>query len=235
MRNNQKAERKDLTLDGETKPYRIKEIFYTIQGEGPFVGRPAVFIRFGGCNLTCPVCDTDYTTDLTDITLEELLHQVEHLIPFGHQEPLVVLTGGEPFRQNITPLCNALLYCGYTVQVETNGTLSCPDFPWNRVTVVVSPKSAFSNIDIYENAEFYKYVVSSDDERSADGLPEFAMAGGSHPPFRPNLKKATAIYLQPMDNEDEEQNWENTRTAIDLCKRFSYTLSVQLHKIINVP
>ncbi len=104
--------------------YSINEMFYSIQGEGYHAGRPAVFIRFAGCNLNCPWCDTDHTKK-TELTVDEIVGNVKILIPiFSAEGFLVVLTGGEPLLQNLKPLCLALKKLGCYIAVESNGTIS---------------------------------------------------------------------------------------------------------------
>lgn len=113
--------------------YKIKEIFYSLQGEGCHTGMPAVFVRFSGCNLRCPWCDTDFTTH-TELTANEILDAVQHL----QQAPLlVILTGGEPSLQVDDILINALHAAGYTIAIETNGTHHLPQgIDW----ITCSPK-----------------------------------------------------------------------------------------------
>src|SRR3990167_7916538 len=96
----------------------IKEIFATLQGEGPFAGEPSVFVRLGGCNLQCKFCDTDFENS-TNITLESLLLTIEHLSisKAKRVRKLVVITGGEPFLQPIELLCEKLIKSGYKVQI----------------------------------------------------------------------------------------------------------------------
>src|SRR5271163_4878736 len=94
----------------------VVKIFKTIQGEGPFTGIPAVFIRFAGCSLQCPKCDTDYTTNRKTMTIDEIVKEVRE-----YNAPLVVITGGEPFRQNVRQLVNDLFLFYFKIQVETNG------------------------------------------------------------------------------------------------------------------
>ena len=92
---------------GDGTLLKVHSIFMTIQGEGPFSGHPAVFIRLAGCNLACPFCDTEYTENAVTMTIPEIRKAVRnaHTVNKG----LVVITGGEPFRQNIVRLCNRLL------------------------------------------------------------------------------------------------------------------------------
>ncbi len=114
---------------GDGSTLLVQHIFPTLQGEGPYAGVPAVFIRLGGCNLACAFCDTEFES-FREIRLGEI---VERVLSFSSDErgqeaergpfKLIVLTGGEPLRQPIGPLCAALIEAGFTVQIETNGTL----------------------------------------------------------------------------------------------------------------
>src|SRR4051812_2880501 len=85
----------------------VQAVFYTLQGEGPFSGHPSVFVRLGGCNLRCVWCDTDFESSSWRPRLDELLARIEAVRPESCD--LVVITGGEPFRQNIVPLVRHLL------------------------------------------------------------------------------------------------------------------------------
>lgn len=98
----------------------VIDVWNTIQGEGPFAGCPATFVRLAGCNLKCTLCDTDYTSKRRVMSLLELVTWIRTLCA----SDLVVITGGEPFRQNVNKLVEVLLGYGYKVQVETNGTLT---------------------------------------------------------------------------------------------------------------
>ena len=113
------------------KKYRINEIFYSIQGEGFHTGRPAVFVRFSGCNRRCEFCDTDFE-DFKEMTVDEIMAEVSKY-PTRH----VVLTGGEPALQVDTALVRALSAARKYIQIETNGSLPVPDgITW----VTCSPK-----------------------------------------------------------------------------------------------
>lgn len=104
--------------------YRVNEIFYSLQGEGLHVGTPAVFVRFSGCNLRCPFCDTDFAA-FSEMTAEAIVARVQELSSSEHT--LVVLTGGEPMLQVDEPLLAALHSTGKKLCVETNGTLPVPE------------------------------------------------------------------------------------------------------------
>ena len=123
-----------------TKTYRIHEIFYSLQGEGFHTGRPAVFVRFAGCNLRCPFCDTDFSTRQT-MTCEDIVRQALSLIPSSLPDRrfLLVLTGGEPALQVDDALIDALHEAGFYIAIETNGTRTLPAaIDW----ITCSPKDA---------------------------------------------------------------------------------------------
>ena len=104
--------------------YRVNEIFYSLQGEGLHVGMPAVFVRFSGCNLCCPFCDTNFAA-FSEMTTEDIVARVQDLSP--STQTLVILTGGEPMLQVDQPLLDALHRTGKTLCLETNGTLPVPE------------------------------------------------------------------------------------------------------------
>ena len=101
---------------------KVNEIFYSLQGEGYFTGRPAVFIRLSGCNLKCPFCDTDFS-EYKDMTEEEIVDEVCKLSIDCH---FVVITGGEPTLQDCTYLIDLLHRNKYSVAMESNGTRKPP-------------------------------------------------------------------------------------------------------------
>lgn len=226
--------------DGST--IEVHSVFNTIQGEGPFTGHAAVFIRLAGCNLQCPACDTDYTTDRWNSTPFALLQFVQEM----RQSPsLVVITGGEPFRQNIHPLVELLLAEGYTVQIETNGTLPPPTIGFaelcsldtnerNRCFVVCSPKAGRVNPATASLACAYKYVMAHDSVDS-DGLPLLALDHSASPRVaRPHEGFNGTIYLQPCDDKDDVVNQANLQACVNSVMLHPYVLQLQVHKIINV-
>lgn len=232
--NNQPIEKRSHRLDGLLE---VHSIFHTIQGEGPFCGTPAVFVRLAGCNLQCPGCDTDYTQGRRVASAQEILVKVREYQSSG----LVVITGGEPFRQDITSLLNVLTDAGFYVQVETNGTLEPVEYPYSTmpdirtgVYVVCSPKAGKVHPRINDVACCFKYVIAHDSIRD-DGLPLRALEHRASPYVaRPPKNWARPIYLQPMDSKDEELNRLNLQAAIDSCMRFGYILQLQIHKIIDM-
>lgn len=233
-------------LKGEGKQLDVVEIFSTIQGEGPCSGLPATFVRLAGCHLRCYFCDTDFTSKRTLMTLPSIVSQL------GNAK-LVVLTGGEPMRQNIVPLCT-LLAANHQVQIETSGSFWPEGDYGNRlhqlalrdqVMIVVSPKTAFVHEMVRRTAVAWKYIVTADTLIDDDGLP-ISNTQYSHrhctlarPPddfFKQD------VYLQPCDHSNPEHDLVNKgdnkvalSRAISLCQRHGYRLSLQLHKIIGLP
>lgn len=208
--------------------------FLTIQGEGPHAGLPATFIRLWGCHLKCHFCDTDFESDPRTRTPDWLVRECRGT-------SLVVLTGGEPLRQNIAPLVGALICAGHTVQVETAGSFwwaVLAQYPSSRLQFVVSPKTPRVHDEIAERACAWKYIISERGEVMADGLPkaDFQGTGTPHILARPpSFFDRSRIYLQPMDEDDPVQNALNMRHCVDLAKTFGYRVSLQQHKLLGVP
>ena len=208
--------------------YSVKEIFYTLQGEGAQAGRAAVFCRFAGCNLwsgrevdraqaVCTFCDTDFVGvdgpgggRFQDA--EALANAVAAAWTGGATNRLVVCTGGEPLLQLDPPLITALKDRGFTIAVETNGTLAAPPgVDW----ICVSPK-AQAPLAQTEGQEL-KLVFPQrgvDPQRFAD-------------------LDFERFYLQPMDGPDRIAN---TEAAIAYCLAHpQWRLSVQTHKYLGIP
>lgn len=209
--------------------YTVKEIFYTLQGEGANAGRPAVFCRFAGCNLwtgreqdraeaVCRFCDTDFVgTDGENggkyATPEALAERIASLWPAGDSEHrFVVCTGGEPLLQLDAPLIEALHRARFCIAIETNGTQPVPPgIDW----VCVSPK-ADAPLVVTHGHEL-KVVVP----QARQSLADYEALAFEH------------FYLQPMDGLLREAN---TRWAIDYCKQHPrWRLSMQTHKYLNIP
>lgn len=224
----------------------IHSIFYTIQGEGPFCGRPAVFIRLAGCNLQCPLCDTDYTSKRENMPVDEILEHVKnHWEEATKKRPIVVITGGEPFRQDISNLVQKLVLTKYIVQVETNGTLPVPSgirancwytTPQDRhsgLVVIVSPKTDRVHPTVEKVAYAYKYVGCVG-KLASDGLPVSALDNKVRKHVARPSNKNVHIYLQPCDEHDEALNKANIDAVTASCLQHGYTLQLQVHKIIGV-
>jgi 7-carboxy-7-deazaguanine synthase len=208
--------------------YSVKEIFYTLQGEGANTGAPAVFCRFAGCNLwsgreedragaACNFCDTDFVgTDGPGggkfADAEALAEAVEREWPrSARAHRFVVCTGGEPLLQLDAAAVNALHRRGFRVAIETNGTLAPPQgIDW----VCVSPKAAVALA-----------LESGDELKLVFPQPEA-------PPERFEALDFEHFFLQPMDGPARDAN---TREAIDYCLQHPrWRLSLQSHKIIGI-
>ena len=137
--------------------YDIVEIFESLQGEGRNAGRPCVFVRFAGCNLSCPWCDTDFSRRFSQ-SLDELVAEVS-----GFRARSIILTGGEPTdREGMPELVAALKERGFWIAVETNGT---NDAEWLRFVdyVACSPKAEFPDSLALSEADEVRVVASSED------------------------------------------------------------------------
>jgi 7-carboxy-7-deazaguanine synthase len=208
--------------------YRVKELFYTLQGEGTHAGRPAVFCRFTGCNLwsgresdrasaVCQFCDTDFTPRgaMRYEHADDLAEAVTDLLPenaWDDRTPMIVLTGGEPMLQVDADLISTLLAVPLYVAIETNGT---KEIPFWLNWVCVSPKSGATLV--VNRADEVKLVY-----------PQPACTPGQIEA----LIEADSYRLQPMDGPELEAN---TAAAVDYCLAHpQWSLSVQTHKMIGV-
>ncbi len=208
--------------------YAVKETFLTVQGEGGQAGRPAVFLRFAGCNLwsgreqdradaVCTFCDTEFVGTDGDgggkfRTPEAMADHVASFWIGREGDPkLVVCTGGEPLLQLDAPLITALHARGFEIAVETNGTIAAPEgIDW----VCVSPKASAPVVQT--SGQELKLVYPQ-----ALAMPE-----------RFDALDFERFWLQPMDGPDQAAN---TAAAMDYCLRHpKWRLSVQTHKYIGV-
>jgi 7-carboxy-7-deazaguanine synthase len=228
--NAQPVEPQTLREDGLLN---VVEVFDTIQGEGPFAGMPAVFVRLAGCNLQCPRCDTDYTSRAALMSPAEVFADVQRVAQNRGPRKLVVITGGEPFRQNITPLAEALVANGRKVQIETNGCLYLTGFPYDKVTVVCCPKTPKIHPKMVRHVSAWKYVVAAG-QVMADGLPASSL-GMPHPPARPDSWKLDRIYVQPLDAGADDLNAPHVEQAKASCLKHGYRLCLQTHKLLGLP
>lgn len=235
MINTQQIEKREPSYEGTLQ---VHSIFKTIQGEGPFCGTPCVFVRLAGCNLQCPACDTDYTSNRHILEPRAIVLAVRD--EWQRTEPgLVVITGGEPFRQHVDELIDVLIHNGFYVQVESNGTMNPPMLPWNRDTgaragayLVISPKTPKLNPLALEAACALKYVVAYD-RIDKDGLPLSAL-GMPNKPARPPYGWTSPVYVQPLDSKSIADNHRHTAAAVQSCLEHGYTLQLQVHKYIGV-
>ena len=217
--------RKPTNTDGQLLD--VKHIFPTLQGEGLFAGWPSVFVRLGGCNLTCSFCDTDFEGD-TAQSLASIVQQVQELSQNESGQRvrgLVVITGGEPLRQNIVPLCEALIADRFKIQIETNGTLF-RDLP-KEVDIICSPKNTGGGYfpvreDLLGRISALKFIISASDGLYGS-VPDVGQ--GAYP---------IPVYVQPMDQYDSAQNQANYALAVSLAMEYGYRLSLQTHKILGI-
>lgn len=236
MYNTQQSQKPSYRADGLLEIFKI---FLTIQGEGPFSGQRAIFVRLGGCNLQCPACDTDYTPQLDSrlVAPSSIVEEIEKILSdrcIEKENHLVVITGGEPFRQNLFFLVDLLLAQSFTVQIETNGTLYQP-LPYDYITVVCSPKTGSINQHLAPHIGALKYVLTAGDIAEDDGLPNHALEHPAMPRLaRPNEDFDGFIYVQPADERDEEKNQNNLQAALQSVMKFGYILCLQTHKIVNM-
>lgn len=213
-------------------PLWVQELFHTLQGEGPFIGESAVFVRLAGCNLRCYWCDTEFESSSWRPTLPELLAAVEGTRPPSCS--LVVITGGEPFRQQIAPLVSALLARGLRVQIETAGSLWVELPEHEALTIVCSPKTPKLDARLERRVSAYKYVLAAG-EIASDGLPE---ASTQQPGKAARLARPRArvpVFVMPRDDRDPELNRRHLATCVEVAKLHGYRLSVQLHKLVGLP
>ncbi len=207
--------------------YSVKEIYYTLQGEGTHTGRPAIFCRFAGCNLwsglerdrskaICQFCDTDFVGidgpgGGKFKTATDLAKSCKSLWPDNANSRFIVITGGEPMLQVNEELIEALHNEGFEVAIETNGTLPVPrSIDW----ICVSPKANT------------KLVQTSGDELKLVYPQETLL------PKQMEHLNFKYFYLQPMDSKQQKQN---TKDAISYClKHPQWQLSVQIHKVLGI-
>ena len=208
--------------------YSIKEIYYTLQGEGYHTGRPAVFIRFSGCNLwtghekdrsgaICDWCDTDFvgTNGINGgkFSVKEIINIINSQWKGNVlSEPYVVCTGGEPLLQMDKALIKAIHKAGFEIGLETNGTMIPPDgIDW----ICVSPKA---NADlVLKNGNELKVVYPQ---------------SGMNPRVHEKLK-FDHFYIQPMDGINQTENIKRSeKFVLDHPK---WKLSLQTHKILGIP
>ena len=216
----------------------VHSIFSTIQGEGPLCGQPAVFVRLAGCNLQCPGCDTEYTKGRARMNYEAIMKSIRNqIVSTSTKANLIVITGGEPFRQSeVVPFINYLIEMrGFRVQVETNGTMQIPLELHHECVVVCSPKAAKIHPSVAVRANAFKYVLQAGNVREEDGLPLQALQHRATPYIaRPPVYYKGPVYLQPMDEKDEMRNHANVRAVVENAMKHNYIVQLQVHKYLGV-
>lgn len=192
---------------------RVNEIFYSLQGEGYWTGTPSVFIRFSGCNLKCPFCDTNHQP-YVEMTEEEIMDEVNK-----YPADLVVITGGEPALQLNDKMIGLLHNAEKTVAVETNGTKELPKWvDW----ITVSPKEPYvgkAGKVILTSADEVKIVL---DDKVQHEDPTYGV-------------RADWYFVQPCDTGDKERNKAIMQQCVEFIKKNpKWRLSLQTQKILNV-
>lgn len=220
---------------------RVNEIWYTLQGEGPDSGRPAIFLRLSRCNLRCYFCDTEFDIGV-DIDLDRVVDQVLHL-SILHGCSLVVITGGEPLLQNIVPFVRRINDCGISCSVETAGTVMLPELhtvfdPARSISgnlIVCSPKTPRIHPEMERLVGAWKYVVRAG-EGDHCGLPTKStqIPGQDSVVFEP-IHAVVEIFVSPMDEQQADSNERNVKWARDVCLKYGHRLSLQIHKLVKLP
>jgi len=193
---------------------KVNEIFYSLQGEGHFTGHAAVFLRFSGCNLACPFCDTRHSEgrqmDEREIADAVSAFKARH----------IVITGGEPSLQITSGLLRRLKDAGFFIQMETNGTVDIADEVLDMIDwVTCSPKDAPVRIRRIDELK----MLYINDGQDWDACERMAARYGA------------CLSLQPCDTGDAAQNSAITAGAVGLVKsRPAWRLSLQTHKMLGI-
>ena len=239
------------------KTLNVHSVFGTIQGEGPFSGRPAIFVRLAGCNLACHFCDTDFESNTMSLLLEDLFDTIEKERK-RVKTNLIVLTGGEPLRQPITEFIRQCFLRDLHVQIETAGTVwpeeleqvmgAAPE-PWPVCTLVCSPKTGKVHPKVEMFCSDWKYITAIGEVSAEDGLPNRSTQRAGEPllMYRP---EGGRIWLQPREEyhyaippgssmrtmvPDPVATKANMELAAHIAMTFGYRLTLQTHKILELP
>lgn len=189
---------------------KINEIFYSVQGEGLHAGRPAHFIRFSGCNLHCPFCDTKHEEGVM-MTDEEILEKIN----FGSN--MVILTGGEPSLFIDEQFIRKLNNLGKYVCIETNGT---HELPKGKYFITLSPKFEF---------------VSKAELKIKRASELKVVWNGENNMYKYSDIVAKHRFIQPCDTQDKEKNAQIMQEVVEYVKEHpEWRVSVQTQKILNV-
>ena len=214
---------------------KVNDIFYSLQGEGYYTGRAALFVRFAGCNLRCPFCDTDFSDyhewSADYIVTELLAHCIDHGVLYG-QKPMIVLTGGEPTLQVDENFVDLLHQERFFVAMESNGLLPAPrNLDW----LTVSPKSGSSRKKSTSKAATQGarpnevkivFDAKSDPEKI---LSDYTNRMGFDDTWNPLL------YLQPCDTGDSNRNAAITVACVNYVMLHpKWRLSLQTQKILGI-
>ena len=204
--------------------YRVNEIFFTLQGEGAHSGIPAVFVRFSGCNLRCPWCDTEFH-DFTEMSADEIVSTMCELYDTPNERrKMCVLTGGEPSLQVDQPLIDALHAAGFYICIETNGTRPLPDgIDW----ITCSPKEGTKLALKRVNEVKVVFTGTYDPEIWRTQLE------AEHWMLQP-LRYTGEWLIENVDSWEDDRNDNLDDTVRYILAHPFWRLSVQLHKIAGL-
>ena len=215
--------------------YKVHEIFFTLQGEGAHSGIPAVFVRFSGCNLRCPWCDTEFQS-YTDMTVEEIVAEMKELYDVPNERrKMCVLTGGEPSLQVDKELIDALHAAGFYICIETNGTRPLPEgIDW----ITCSPKIVESQKSKDESHPIQLALRKVNEVK-------VVFTGTYDPEIWRTQLEAEHWMLQPLrytgewlienpDSGEDDRNDNLDDTVRYILAHPFWRLSVQLHKIAGL-
>ncbi len=241
-----------VSLDGDK--LSVHSTFHTIQGEGPHSGKRALFIRLAGCNLQCPACDTEYTEGAVEWVpsefAEHISKELKALSITTTEEHLVVITGGEPFRQEraLTNFLQSLFTQTQrtVVQIETNGTHGMKwllaqlrfEVKGTYIQIVCSPKTQVTSKEILEIADF-KFVVDARlPQCKTTGLPLRCLGNkqtiNTAEIVAASIANCKELYIQPEDNPDTVVFQKNVKRCVELTMKYGYVLRLQTHKLLGV-
>jgi 7-carboxy-7-deazaguanine synthase len=191
------------------KKYKINEIFYSLQGEGFWVGTPCIFIRFSGCNLNCSFCDTKHK-EYKKYNIIDIFNEIQK-----YKCKNIVLTGGEPFLQIDELLLTYFKDLDYYIMVESNGTIIKSNIVYSSINwLTISPKKKYKEKNIVKANEL-KVIYSEQNQELTKLYDQTSL----------NCK----LYLQPCDGLD------NVKETIDFIKENTkWRLSLQTHKLIGI-
>lgn len=207
---------------------KVSRIFNSIQGEGPFIGSPSIFVRLHGCNLKCPFCDTPQLSPPRDMSVKEILDEMVRININSYSR--VVVTGGEPLLQNIQELLISIQRVFLKPDLETNGMLQPSPRIWNFCNLIISPKNERVLQEYIPYASGMKFLIHpgvSEEENLR--LVRFYISRGL---------PVSRVWLQPVSPPEFHLNSPNQMShyqwVISLCLKHGYRFSPQIHKIFGV-
>ena len=211
--------------DVRSTMYRVHEIFYTLQGEGAHSGIPAVFVRFSGCNLRCPWCDTEFE-GYKEMTAEQIVSEMQNLYDIPNvRRKMCILTGGEPTLQADKQLIDAIHAAGFYIGIETNGTRPIPDgIDW----ITCSPKEGTKLALKQVNEVKVVFTGTYDPEVWRTQLK------AEHWLLQPLRYTGEWLMMSGVDEWEDDANDNLDETVRYILAHPFWRLSVQLHKIVGL-